>query len=171
MEIKRLNKNDIMQYFNLIKITEGNLKNSAWWLPIHQEEINEFFNENITYLYGIYNQDKKLIASCGLFLGWVKMITKHLNLDSTNVGEIGRCMVDPNYIGNGYMRQINEVILEKANELGLDYLLATVHPDNIYSLNSLEKLDFEGVKTVTKEEGYKRLIMVRKMKNNLGAKI
>ena len=45
-------------------------------------------------------------------------------------------MVKEEFRGNNLQRKMLEFAYKRAKELNMDGLLATIHPDNIYSLNN-----------------------------------
>ncbi len=76
--------------------------------------------------------------------------------------EIGECMVLPDYRGQGLMLQLNQLLKADAQRLGVEYMLATAHPDNIASNTSLQHLGFSLVKTFSRH-GYLRNLYVMKV--------
>lgn len=73
--------------------------------------------------------------------------------------EIGECMVLPSHRGNSLMLQLNTLLKQEAQRLGVEYMLATAHPDNIASNTSLQHLGFKFVKTF-RRSGFLRNLYV-----------
>ena len=91
-----------------------------------------------------------------------------LGLDRSNVAEIGRAMVRPEYRGRNLLFKINSVLLDVAEKKGIEYVLSTVHPGNIPSRSSLQKLGMNKAASCVKNEIYPRdifLIELKKKKN------
>lgn len=68
------------------------------------------------------------------------------------------CQVLPKYRGNGIQVRLCKEVYKNIRE-GYKYILATVHPDNIASLKSLQKLGFRIYKEAELYGGLKRYIM------------
>ena len=52
-------------------------------------------------------------------------------------------MVLPEYRGQNLMLQLNRKLVSYARDKGYEYLVATVHPDNVASRTSAETLGFK----------------------------
>ena len=70
--------------------------------------------------------------------------------------ELGACMVLPKYRGNNLMHIMNTELVRLAKENGIDYLVASAHPDNIASNTSLKKLGFLHKAVITRAGHYIR---------------
>ena len=65
-------------------------------------------------------------------------------------------MVLPEYRGQNLMLDVNNALLNVAKEMGIDYFVATVHPDNIASNRSVQKMGMQLKTTITRTGGYER---------------
>ena len=141
MNIKLLTSEYQNQLRVLVKTTIQNLINPEWLIALTDNEIDNIFENKNVLLYGAF-ENEKLLAISGLFFDESDYIdiVKLLGIENKKVSEIAECMTFPEYRGNNYMLKINRVIIEKAKELGVEYLIATAHPDNIASNTSLTKL-------------------------------
>ena len=141
MDIKLLSKDYQDDLRNLVKTTIQNLQNPEWLIALTDIEIDNIFDNNQVILYGAIENDV-LLSISGLFFDKSDFldIVKLLGIENKKVAEIAECMTFPEYRGNNYMLKINQVLLKKAKELGIEYLIATAHPDNIASNTSLSKL-------------------------------
>jgi len=141
--VRQLSVKDRKQYCSLWKNVEDNLEHDEWWLPANPLSKKHFFDTDWTIIEGMFEEDE-LIATSSLFLNpneyEQSALKLGIDLHTTRVGEIGRCMVRPDFRGNNMMLQLNRILLEEATRLGLDALIATAHPDNAASCSSLEKL-------------------------------
>lgn len=94
-----------------------------------------------------------MIGASALFLNpyeWEETAV-HIQLPlDKKIAEIGRCMVLPEYRGKNYMYKMNSILLDIARELNIDYILSTVHPNNISSKQSLIKLGMNKVGHIKK---------------------
>ena len=79
-----------------------------------------------------------------------------LQLAVDDVAEIGRSMVLPGFRGKNLLLEINRYVVAEAKNLGKKYLIATIHPDNMPSRKSSEKLGMKKITTYTKSCGYIR---------------
>lgn len=140
---RQLKKSDMEQLNKLIDNIEGNLPVKEWWIPIDDIAREHFFDEEWTYWIGAFSGET-LAGACGLFMNEHEFSEEIMNMgiDSTktNVAEIGRCMVNPDFRGNNLMCEINSRLKEVAKSKGIETIIAVAHPDNIYSNNSFAKL-------------------------------
>jgi len=166
LEIRQLNKSDEISLINLINEIENSLIDKTWWLPIKKEARENFFNKEWTIFYGAF-ENSKLIGASALFLNEYEYgeTVSYLNIDKKSVGEVGRCMVHPDYRGKNLLFIINSRIIEEAKEKKLNYLVATAHPENIASNKSLKKTGFKIMKTIVKEKIYPRNILLLEINN------
>lgn len=168
MVIRKLTENDGKKLNELIDRIEFSIENKKWWLPIKEVARNNFFNDEWTYFLGMFVSEN-LIAASALFLNEyeygdsLESIT-HLDLNGTTA-EIGRCMVDPSYRGNNFLLILNKKLIEIAKDLNINNLIATIHPQNIPSKRSFEKLGFIKETTVVKSGDFSRDIYVLKNLN------
>ena len=141
MEIKPLTKYFHNQLRELVKTTVKNLENKEWLITLTDKELDIIFENKNALIYGA-TENEKLLAISGLFFDESDFIDilKLLNIENKKVAEIAECMTFPEFRGNNYMLKINLKLVEKAKELGFEYLIATAHPDNIASNTSLKKL-------------------------------
>lgn len=70
----------------------------------------------------------------GLIMGYVRTYDEYDYLDY-------KCpiMVNPNYIGNGYQRQMMKILDEYCKSINKKYIFTKVCSDNVYSLNNMLK--------------------------------
>ena len=66
-----------------------------------------------------------------------------LDIHSTNVAEVGRCMVHPDFRGHNLMCELNKRLCSIARNRGIDTILAVAHPDNVASNSSFRRLGAE----------------------------
>ena len=73
-----------------------------------------------------------------------KDITKfELDLDYREVADYGPMFVNPKYVGHGLQHQMLQVLDNYCINNNYKYAISTIHPDNIYSINNLEKDNFK----------------------------
>lgn len=72
-------------------------------------------------------------------------------------------MVRKEYCGQGLQRHMMEKAEEILKEQGFHYLLGTAHPDNVASVNSFLRLNYEQVMTKEKYGGMRRSIFCKEI--------
>lgn len=101
MNIRVLDKNDKAALEQLIYTIENALPVPEWWIPIDDIERSHFFDADWTCFLGAFNDDNELVAASALFFNEHEFAeeAEKLGLDirSTNVAEVGRCMVHPDF--------------------------------------------------------------------------
>lgn len=147
ISFRRLNKDDKVALDNLIKEIESCLVCKEWWLPILKTSYDHFFDDDWTLFCGAFCNNQ-LVAASALFFNPFEysQSLNQIHLSSQKVAEIGRCMVSPAYRGRHLMLEMNKFLLN-TNPKNIDYFIATAHPENTPSINSLEALGL-------KKEGY-----------------
>ena len=125
---------------NLVNIIENNLENKEFWLPINEVSRQHFFDDEWTEFYGVF-VGNDLIAAAALFYNEHEYNESLLAINRriSNVAEIGRAMVHPDYRGKNILLEINMKLIEVAQKKNIEYLIATIHPDNVASQKSFLK--------------------------------
>lgn len=162
--IRKLQVHDKQQLDALLKDVEGHLAQPEFWLPVQQEAYDHFFDSAWTYFAGVFD-DGKLIGAAALFFNefeWGQS-KKLLNLTTNSIAEFGRAMVQHNFRGKGVMGALSAHLLECARSLNIEYMVATVHPNNIASQKVLQKMGLEKQAECVKECGYARSVYAMKL--------
>lgn len=163
-EIKRLTSIDHQDFININKAIRENIANPDWFMPFSEEDLqNTFDSDSTLVIYGafidntlgavsLFDTDKnefcELANACGV--------------SADKGAELGGSMVLPSFRGQNLMYEINAKLIEVAKEMGLEYFVATVHPDNIASNSSVKKLGMKYVTTITRAGGYLRNVYILK---------
>lgn len=90
----------------------------------------------------------------------------YLPLDEEEMGKVAHleiAVVAPEAQGNALQYRLFCVAEEMLRERGYRYLMATVHPENRYSLVNMEKLGMKCVAEVKKYGGLRRFVMVKSL--------
>ena len=164
MELRKITLEDGEVLEQLITVIESNLENKYFWLPITEEARKHFFDEEWTAFYGLF-QNGVLIAAAALFFNEYEFgeSVSQVKLNGKKVAEIGRAMVHPEYRGNNLLYQLNKYLLDVAKQKGIEYVLATIHPENAPSQRSFQKAGLEKLHTYVKDDAYIRDIYVMKL--------
>lgn len=164
LEFRLLNTSDKTQLENLLKITSKNVQNPKFWLPISHVSKEHFLDKSWTVFNGCFINDE-LVATAGLFINPHEYSDslQYLNLGDCEVAELGRLMVEPTCQGNHLSYHVSKTLIEIARQRGVEYLIATSHPNNIPSQKILHKLGFEKKSYFVKNFNYQRDILVKKL--------
>lgn len=158
-EIIRLDKSHLDGFLHINEIILKTLADPEWYIPMSEYNATHLFDDGsgfIVYgavvdgtLAGVTLIDTEQSEFCDL--------CDAIGLpDSAKTGELGACMVLPDYRGKNLMYLMNSALIAKAKELGFDYLVASAHPDNIASNTSLKKAGFECKATLIRCSHYLR---------------
>lgn len=138
--LKIADKNDIPRIMNFQQRIIDDMENKNWFTPLTEKEFLTPI-ENLDNVYMLFDGEKEValfVATCN--------IGDELNeygVENRNNMLIDSTMVEPEYRGMGLQRKILKFLEKRALDLGLNGLVATVHPDNIYSLNNFIKSGYE----------------------------
>ncbi len=93
---------------------------------------------------------EKLVGVAQLYLdeSYVKDIKEELNLQKNKVVELGGYLVLEEYRNQGIMKNLEMLLIEEAKKLACEYIVITVHPENIVSNKVTEFTGANLVKTV-----------------------
>lgn len=164
-KIIRLTKEHHKEFVEINRIIRNNLVNSSWFMPFSEENLTKTFDDDSTLtIYGtivdgtlacvsLYDTDER---------EWIELCDV-LGVKSKKVAELGGSMVLPEYRGKNLMQIVNQRLVEVAKESGLEYLVATAHPDNIASNKSLTKLGMECKTQITRAGKYLRNVYMMKL--------
>lgn len=135
-----------------------NLEREDFLIPWTEEQMNHFFDEDYSFLLGAYDNNK-LIAMTQIFTQ--REIEQEyydiLNVSkSKSICELGGFLVLSEYRNKGIITKLSEMSCELINELNFDYIISTVHPENIASNKIVQKLGFELYDTLTTQSDFLR---------------
>lgn len=162
--LRRLTPSDRPLHEQMSEVIVANLPREDFLIPMTPEEYEDTFVDDSTdIVYGLFDQDE-LIATSSL-LHDVRAYAEQPEVADVlthRCAEIGECMVLPSHRGRGLMLKLNELLKKDAQRLGIEYMLATAHPENVASNTSLQKLGFRLVKTFDRH-GYLRNLYTMKI--------
>lgn len=133
--IKSLNPNEINKMLEFqAHVIEG-MSRAEFFFPLKYDD----FLYPIIHDGGVFyvEDEGKIIAFVVLILDPLNAVLEEYKLDSDNIAVLDSIMVDEKYRGNKFQKQLEEYITKLAVKNKNKALVATVHPDNIYSLNNL----------------------------------
>ena len=160
-KFRKLTHEDSGALEELITVIESNLENKYFWLPIKEEARKHFWDEEWTEFYGLF-QDGRLVAAAALFFNEYEFgeSREQLKLNGECVAEIGRVMVHPKYRGNDLACQLIQCLIDIAKQKNIEYVLATIHPQNVPSQRAFQKAGLKKMCTYVKNDTYVRDIYV-----------
>lgn len=161
---KRIGKEDEKQVRDLIDRVFKNLERDDFLIPWTEEQMDRFFDEDYSFLYGAYEGDK-LIAMSQIFTP--REIEEEyydiLNVPkSESICELGGFLVYPEYRNRKIMTKLSKITMNDFEELGYDYIISTVHPENEASNKIVQNLDFQLYTTLTTQSGFLRSLYWKK---------
>ncbi len=118
----------------LIDIVLNGLERKEFFIPFTEEEINMMFDSSIAITYGAYDNNK-LVGTAQLYLNenYVNEIKEILELKNNKIAELGGALVLKEYRNKGIIKNLLSILIKEAENKNYDYLVATVHPENIAS--------------------------------------
>lgn len=141
-KLKCIDKNiEIEEYIRYRDLVKKNMKYPQWIGDFQKEDLHYLLN-NGSKIWMYYTNDE-FVCSMMIIPSTKKDITKFgLNIDYKETVDYGPMFVNPNYIGNHLQLQMLTYLDEYSSKAGYKYAVSTVHPDNLYSKNNLEKDGF-----------------------------
>ena len=155
-----INNNELETVLNFQKEIIDNMPNKDWFVPLTKEEFLTPINGRDNAYFFIHNQQiiGLLVLTCD-----IPDILKEYKLPSDNYMLIDSVMVKDEYRGFGLQQQMLDFAYERAIKLGVDGLVASIHPDNRYSMDNFVKQKYELLHVLTIHGG-KRNIMIKNTK-------
>jgi len=167
IDIKNIEKDfiiekDLDDYLELVLLVKSTMEHPEWLGEFSKEDYIRILNNGGYIRVFMYNNE--LIAAGVLIPSTQKELDKFLSseLIYSEVIDYGPQMVHPEYVGNGIQTMIIKDLDFISREKGYKYALATVHPDNIFSINNLLKNHFIKIGDVQLKRGprniYRKMI-------------
>lgn len=147
---------DLKKIINFQSNVIDDMERKDFFTPLTKEEI-VYPLENNGIVYILFDKDLMV----GLFILTInppqEIIEEYKLYDNTDVSIFDSIMIDKNYQGSGLQRQGMEIIYNEAKKLNVKKIVATVHPENIYSSRNFDSLGYKVINEITIHGG-KRLI-------------
>ena len=160
--LKHLSKAEEHPLNLLIQDVEATLPDEKFWLPITETSKAHFFDDEWTYFLGAFVYDE-LVGAAALFFDeneWGESREK-LGIQSTSIAEFGRAMIRSDFRSKGIMSMIAAELVRVAKGRPVDYLLATVHPNNVPSQKTVTRMGMQKADFYVKNGGFERDIFLR----------
>lgn len=119
------------------------------------------FDSSIAITYGAYDNNQ-LVGTAQLYLSenYVSKIKEILELKNSKVAELGGALVLEEYRNKGIIKNLLSILIEEAKDKNYDYLVATVHPENIASNKAVLSTNAKIVKTVNLGEYLRNIYLL-----------
>lgn len=154
--------NNIDEYLEFYKYVKSNMKEPSWLGEFSLNELKNILN-NEGKLFNFY--DNNIIVCSMLYIpSNNKTLEKHnLKYDEDLVGSCGPIMVNPEYVGNKFQKQMLELLDKYCKNIGKRYIFTKVHPDNIYSINNFISDGYKFVETYKTSSGELRSVYFKEI--------
>lgn len=158
IQIRRLNSADLPAVRYVTEAVRSSLVNDAWFIPMSEETMDAMFSEGSTLtVYGAFEGDTlAAVALIDTDIEEMADLTGSMKLPGDAGAELGACVVLPEHRGKNLMYLVCQQLVTVARDMGLSYLVASAHPDNIASNHSLKKLGMKHRATLIRCGGYLR---------------
>ena len=132
---------DLYRYITLLEIVKEDMQFPEWVWDLDRELLDKLMaNKSKIWLYSL---KEKLICSMIMIPTTREKIEEFgLRLYEDDVMEYGPMFVHPAYTGNHLQLQMMKKLDEYVPTLGYKYSVCTVHPDNAYAIDNIEKDGF-----------------------------
>ena len=154
--------NNIDEYLEFYKYVKSNMKEPSWLGEFSLNELKNILN-NEGKLFNFY--DNNIIVCSMLYIpSNNKTLEKHnLKYDEDLVGSCDPIMVNPEYVGNKFQKQMLELLDKYCKNIGKIYIFTKVHPDNIYSINNFISDGYKFVETYKTSSGESRSVYFKEI--------
>lgn len=158
-------KIDITEKDNLKKLIDivlNGLERKEFFIPFTDEEIDMMFDSSIAITYGAYDNNK-LVGTAQLYLNenYVNEIKEILKLKNNKIAELGGALVLKEYRNKGIIKKLLSILIKEAENKNYDYLVATVHPENIASNKAVLSTNAKIVKTANLGEYLRNIYLLK----------
>lgn len=122
------------------------------------------FDDSKAITYGAYdNNNNNLVGTAQLYLSenYVGEIKEILKLKDYSMAELGGALVLENYRNKGITKRLLSILIEEAKRLNYDYVIATVHPENIASNKTVSSTNAKVVKTTNLGEYLRNIYLLK----------
>lgn len=162
IEYRKIEIKDKDNLKNLIDTVLDDLERKDFFIPFTDEEIDMMFDSSKVVTYGAYDNNK-LVGTAQLYLSenYVEEIKEMLELKDSKVAELGGALVLKEYRNRGIIKYLLSILIEDAKNKNYDYLVATVHPENIASNKAVSSTKAEIIKTANLGEYLRNIYLLK----------
>lgn len=119
----------------------GGLERQEFYMEDTEEDKSKIFEDTI--FYGAYDGDN-LVGIAQLYTDqeYLKDMKEVFGLEEYRVCELGTALVKKEYRNQGIMQNLIKIQIENSEKLNFEYIIATIHPENMPSNRAFEKSGF-----------------------------
>lgn len=133
IKIHIINKSELDDLLTFQKNIINNMSKKEWFTSLTKEEfLTPIIGRDNAYFFTYDN----LVIGLLVLTCDIPEVLEEYQLPKGNYILIDSIMVKEEFRGNNLQRKMLEFAYKRAKELNMDGLVATIHPDNIYSLNN-----------------------------------
>ena len=155
IKIEIVTEERLNEVLNFQKEIIDNMNRKDFFCPLTEEEFltpmkkqdNVYFLKYNTEIIGLF------VATCN-----IPDVLKEYQLKNNNVMLIDSIMIKEEYRGNKLQIKILNYLYNRAKELKLDGLVATIHPENTYSLNNFINNGYKIINTLHIHGGIRNIV-------------
>ena len=155
IKIEIITEERINEVLNFQKDIIDNMNRKDFFCPLTKEEFltpirnldNVYFLKYNNEIIGLF------VATCN-----IPDVLKEYQLKNNNVMLIDSIMIKEEYRGNKLQIKILNYLYNRAKELKLDGLVATIHPENTYSLNNFINNGYKIINTLHIHGGIRNIV-------------
>ena len=156
--LKCIENIDIDKYIEFREKVKENMEYKEWLGDFSKEDIINLLKNNSKIW--IYYKDEEPVCSMMLIPSDEESTKKlELNYNYKEIVDYGPMFVNKKYVGNGLQYQMLKELDKYAVEKGYKYAASTIHPDNVYSINNLEKDNFKYQRTKEFKRGVRNIYL------------
>lgn len=149
---------EIERYIEFYNSVKSNMSFPNWLGNFNVEKLKNVFSMGGECW--VYSKDSEIICSV-MFIPADEESLRLFGIFEQNVkfGECGPIMVNPKYVGNALQRQMLNKLDKFCKQNGYSYILTTIHPDNVISINNFVKCGYEYKSTFNLKRGERDLYL------------
>lgn len=162
IKLRELDFHDLTPILKLQEIVYQSMPDQSMLAPLTREELIESLH--LDFLIGAFNPENELVAFTLLVANrkGKRNLASDGNLDWHKCATLDMVMVHPSYRGNGFQQILINTVVESACNEQIQYILATVAPDNAHSLDNFKKLGFVvTIPNLSKYGGLQRALLLK----------
>lgn len=161
---------DIFPVYHLMTETMALMEHKEWFVPETLESLTAILNPQKGFLLLAIAVDTGELAGYFMILfpgNTEKNLGKEVNFSDEKLAltcHMESTVIHPNHRGCHLQAQLAAAAEERISRLPYRYSFATVHPDNRYSLQNMQRIGYQIIKEAKLYGGLDRLILVKDLK-------
>lgn len=138
------------------------IERQEFYMEDPEEDKTKMFENTI--FYGAYDNDN-LVGLAQLYIDqeYLEDMKEIFGLKRYSVCELGTALVKKEYRNQGIMQNLIKIQIDIAKDMKFEYIIATIHPENIPSNRAFEKSGFHIKGQAIFRENYLRNLCVMKI--------